>query len=232
MDDRDIDLDARRATVPCMGYAHIGPCQPPLLILQPLSVALELPGSRWRMPPLVFCVCARARVCVLFKTTYFFNKSLCHGIVITPLPTGSMLSPGKVLLCVVGLGTGGALLGLVYRRRTRTAARRRLATELRPGLRSMLLGIALGDAFGAGIEFQDAEWIRDAKNVDFRRWVNVRGPYFTLSPTNSRNFSGGMYTDDTEMTAGLMKALLESKVCGICDCNMQYVAVRAIGKGV
>lgn len=36
----------------------------------------------------------------------------------------------------------------------------------------LFLGYAIGDAFGAGAEFQDRNWIR--KNVDFTCLVNVR----------------------------------------------------------
>jgi ADP-ribosylglycohydrolase len=39
-------------------------------------------------------------------------------------------------------------------------------------IKDMLLGTAIGDAFGAGVEFQDRHWIR--ANVDFTTFVNVR----------------------------------------------------------
>ena len=38
--------------------------------------------------------------------------------------------------------------------------------------RDVLFGIAIGDAFAAGVEFQDRNWIR--KNVDFTKFVNRR----------------------------------------------------------
>ena len=42
-------------------------------------------------------------------------------------------------------------------------------------IKRVLLGIAVGDAFGGGIEGQDKEWIE--KNVDFTKYVSVRtGP--------------------------------------------------------
>ena len=42
-------------------------------------------------------------------------------------------------------------------------------------IKRVLLGIAVGDAFGSGIEGQDKEWI--GKNVDFTKYVSVRtGP--------------------------------------------------------
>jgi len=73
----------------------------------------------------------------------------------------------------------------------------------RTRIRHMIAGTAIGDAFGAGIEFRDSGWIRDRRNVDFSRYVNRR---LGLS---ARNFFPGMYTDDTEMTVGCMNALLE-----------------------
>lgn len=39
-------------------------------------------------------------------------------------------------------------------------------------IENILLGTAIGDAFGAGVEFQDRNWIR--KNVDFTKFINVR----------------------------------------------------------
>jgi ADP-ribosylglycohydrolase len=39
-------------------------------------------------------------------------------------------------------------------------------------IKDMLLGTAIGDAFGAGVEFQDRHWIR--ANVDFTTFVNAR----------------------------------------------------------
>lgn len=41
---------------------------------------------------------------------------------------------------------------------------------------NILLGIAIGDAFGAGVEFQDRNWIR--KHVDFSKFVNARDKIF------------------------------------------------------
>jgi ADP-ribosylglycohydrolase len=76
-------------------------------------------------------------------------------------------------------------------------------------LHNLLVGISVGDAFGAGVEFQDRDWIRD--NVDFTRFVNVR---YNIQISNDRktlfteNYHAWDYTDDTEMTIGLVKALL------------------------
>jgi len=76
-------------------------------------------------------------------------------------------------------------------------------------LREMLLGIAIGDAFGAGVEFQDRYWIRN--NVDFTGFVNVRDTIKVPSEkleVFTKNYSDWDYTDDTEMTIGVVKALL------------------------
>lgn len=40
-------------------------------------------------------------------------------------------------------------------------------------IKEVLIGTAIGDAFGAGVEFQDRNWIRE--HVDFSRFVNARG---------------------------------------------------------
>ena len=68
----------------------------------------------------------------------------------------------------------------------------------------MILGVAVGDAFGAGVEFRDYAFIEKyvlPANIGF---VNVRGSY---DPSFGRNFQPGNYTDDTEMTAGLMNTM-------------------------
>ncbi len=67
-------------------------------------------------------------------------------------------------------------------------------------IRNMLTGIAVGDAFGLGIEFQDRDWIRE--NVDFTRYADRReGRY-------AEGYAPGFYSDDTEHSIGLMKALM------------------------
>ncbi len=77
---------------------------------------------------------------------------------------------------------------------------------------NILLGIAVGDAFGAGVEFQDRDFIREV--VDFSKFINLRGQIkieesrkeiFTL------NYHPWDYTDDTEMTMGLIKALISEE---------------------
>lgn len=76
-------------------------------------------------------------------------------------------------------------------------------------IKNILLGITIGDAFGAGVEFQDRDWIR--KNVDFSCFVNVRHSIQVdkekLKPF-IENYHPWDYTDDTEMTIGLIKALV------------------------
>ncbi|MEM7367422.1 MAG: ADP-ribosylglycohydrolase family protein [Bacteroidota bacterium] len=75
-----------------------------------------------------------------------------------------------------------------------------------------LLGIAIGDAFGAGVEFQDRRWIR--QEVDFTSLVNarmsIRVPSDQLSAF-THNYHPWDYTDDTEMTIGLIKALMSDQ---------------------
>ncbi|WP_299621983.1 ADP-ribosylglycohydrolase family protein [uncultured Tenacibaculum sp.] len=75
-------------------------------------------------------------------------------------------------------------------------------------LYEIVLGIAIGDAYGAGVEFQDRNWIR--KHVDFSSFVNVRHkiqvPEEKIS-VFTENYHDWEYTDDTEMTIGVLKAL-------------------------
>jgi ADP-ribosylglycohydrolase len=78
--------------------------------------------------------------------------------------------------------------------------------------KDILLGIAIGDAYGAGLEFQDRDWIR--KNVDFTCFLNKRTDIVDV--VNSfgktvKNYKNWDYTDDTEMTIGCLKALLSQK---------------------
>ncbi len=79
-------------------------------------------------------------------------------------------------------------------------------------IREILLGIAIGDAFGAGVEFQDRNWIR--RNVDFTKFVNAR--HLIKVPIEklkvfTENYNAWDYTDDTEMTIGVLKALLSEE---------------------
>ena len=66
--------------------------------------------------------------------------------------------------------------------------------------KNMVLGVALGDAYGVGIEFQDRDWI--LHNVDFTKYVNKR------EGKQGINYESGFYSDDAEHTIGLMKALM------------------------
>eukprot|EP01089_Gocevia_fonbrunei_P010543 TRINITY_DN23474_c0_g1_i1.p1 TRINITY_DN23474_c0_g1~~TRINITY_DN23474_c0_g1_i1.p1 ORF type:complete len:487 (-),score=55.59 TRINITY_DN23474_c0_g1_i1:13-1473(-) len=65
----------------------------------------------------------------------------------------------------------------------------------------LLLGVAIGDAYGAGCSFLDRKWIKE--NVDFTKYFNERKGEWAV------NFSPGKYTDATEMTIGTVKALLQ-----------------------
>jgi ADP-ribosylglycohydrolase len=75
-------------------------------------------------------------------------------------------------------------------------------------VQNMLKGIAIGDAFGAGVEFQDRNWIRE--NVDFTRFVDARSS-IRVAPDQLaafvQNYHPWDYTDDTEMTIAIMRAI-------------------------
>ncbi|WP_438712070.1 ADP-ribosylglycohydrolase family protein [Aquimarina muelleri] len=76
-------------------------------------------------------------------------------------------------------------------------------------IKDILIGLAIGDAFGAGVEFQDRNWIR--KNVDFTTFVNVRNQIIVAKDKKeifTKNYTPWDYTDDTEMTIGVLKALM------------------------
>ncbi|GAA4107502.1 hypothetical protein GCM10022393_02850 [Aquimarina addita] len=84
--------------------------------------------------------------------------------------------------------------------------------KLSMDVEEMLLGVAIGDAFGAGVEFQDRDWIRS--HVDFTRFVNARDRIAV--PKNrkevfTKNYTSWDYTDDTEMTIGVIKALISEE---------------------
>lgn len=79
-------------------------------------------------------------------------------------------------------------------------------------IRNILRGIAIGDAFGAGVEFQDRDWIR--QHVDFTKFVNARSKIRVPSDRINvfiENYKEWDYTDDTEMTVGLLKALISEE---------------------
>lgn len=79
-------------------------------------------------------------------------------------------------------------------------------------LQNLLLGIAIGDAFGAGVEFQDRDWIRE--HVDFKEFVDARKsiqvPLDQLDAF-TENYAPWQYTDDTEMTVGILHALTSNE---------------------
>ncbi len=63
-------------------------------------------------------------------------------------------------------------------------------------------GIAIGDAFGVGIEFKSRLWMPD--NVHFDTYVNVwKGGQNNITP--------GTYSDDTEHSIGVIRALLSNE---------------------
>lgn len=79
-------------------------------------------------------------------------------------------------------------------------------------IQNLLIGTAIGDSFGAGVEFQDRDWIR--KKVDFSCFVNARASIQVPQEQKvlfTQNYKAWDYTDDTEMTIGVFKALV-SKV--------------------
>lgn len=80
-------------------------------------------------------------------------------------------------------------------------------------IEACLIGFAIGDAFGAGVEFQDRDWIR--AKVDFSRFVNARD-HIKVEKNKlkwfTENYQDWDYTDDTEMTIGMIKALMSEEV--------------------
>jgi ADP-ribosylglycohydrolase len=79
-------------------------------------------------------------------------------------------------------------------------------------IEALLIGTAIGDAFGAGIEFQDRDWILE--NVNFNEFVNARNKIQVESDKLvlfTENYSSWDYTDDTEMTIGVINALLSKE---------------------
>lgn len=77
----------------------------------------------------------------------------------------------------------------------------------------LFLGYAIGDAFGAGVEFQYRRWIHQF--VDFSQLVNTR--HLIQGKVDdpkmfTRHYAPWDYSDDTEMTIGTAKALSSGKV--------------------
>lgn len=81
---------------------------------------------------------------------------------------------------------------------------------MKPNVEHIFLGIAIGDAYGAGLEFQDRNWIR--ANVDFTRFINKRTdinvPEKSVFTIDYKEWD---YTDDTEMSIAVTKALLSGE---------------------
>jgi ADP-ribosylglycohydrolase len=78
-------------------------------------------------------------------------------------------------------------------------------------IKDIFLGIAIGDAFGAGLEFQDRNWIRG--NVDFTQFLNKRTD---INTPDKEVFTIGYkewdYTDDTEMSVAVVKAIVSGEI--------------------
>ena len=70
-------------------------------------------------------------------------------------------------------------------------------------IKRVLLGVAVGDAFGTGIEGQDKDWIH--KNVDFTKYVSARTSKY------SQGYKLGDYSDDTSDTLAMFKLLKNLK---------------------
>lgn len=76
---------------------------------------------------------------------------------------------------------------------------------------NIFLGIAIGDAYGAGLEFQDRNWIR--AHVDFTKFINKRTdinvPEKSVFTIDYKEWD---YTDDTEMSIAVAKALMSGQL--------------------
>eukprot|EP00966_Prymnesium_polylepis_P022810 524832-Prymnesium_polylepis.1 len=86
----------------------------------------------------------------------------------------------------------------------RPARRRLWESEKASPMVRLIIGDAIGDAFGFGIEMQDAHWIRKAI-TRFDEWPH--NP--VLIERFRRNNVRGFYSDDAEMTVGLMKGFVQ-----------------------
>jgi len=69
-------------------------------------------------------------------------------------------------------------------------------------MQNMLLGIAVGDAFGAGYEF------RYPKKADYEKRFEWK---YLKHPKPESKHSPGMYTDDTQMSISIAECMLEEK---------------------
>lgn len=69
-------------------------------------------------------------------------------------------------------------------------------------LESTLLGVAIGDAFGVGIEMRDRDWI--IQNIDFSKYVSMR------QGKHAEGYRLGDYSDDTSDTIAVTLALMDA----------------------
>ena len=67
----------------------------------------------------------------------------------------------------------------------------------------MLLGIAIGDAYGAGYEFIEKNGLSLRNEFNFTKYQS--------HPNPKHNHQSGMYTDDTQMSIGVCELLLSDK---------------------
>jgi len=81
---------------------------------------------------------------------------------------------------------------------------------MRVHFKDLFLGVAIGDAYGAGLEFQDRNWIR--KNIDFSKFVNKRMDINSDKiDLFTQDYKPWDYTDDAEMTVAVAKAMMSGK---------------------
>lgn len=69
-------------------------------------------------------------------------------------------------------------------------------------LESTFLGVAIGDAFGVGIEMRGREWIM--QNIDFTKYVSTR------QGIHAEGYRLGDYSDDTSDTIAVTHALMDA----------------------
>lgn len=82
--------------------------------------------------------------------------------------------------------------------------------EMQIHFKDLFLGVAIGDAYGAGLEFQDRNWIRE--HIDFTEFVNKRMDINTDKiDLFVLDYKPWDYTDDAEMTVAVAKALMSGK---------------------
>jgi ADP-ribosylglycohydrolase len=79
-------------------------------------------------------------------------------------------------------------------------------------LQDILLGVAIGDAYGAGLEFEDRDWLK--ANIDFSELVIRRNDIVKILNDKGievNNYNVWDYTDDTEMTMGCVKTIISGE---------------------